>query len=165
VKRIFLAVLIGPALLHVAALSGADDLLTLELSARAESRQQTARGQASSLPAGTARPVLTARSAERLRIRWSAANQDKTGNIPDVTVHFFLDRENAIGERVPPKPGADVVYESALVTDLAAQGTSSADFVVEAPQAGNYLLRLETIGAARTHGHEHFAAIDLKVVP
>ena len=162
-RRIFPIALV---VLSFAAASGAaDDLLSLELSARGEGQQQTARGQAWSSPADLARPVLTARSRARLRIRWSVGNQEKTGSIPDVTLHFFLDRENAIGERVPPKPGADVVYESALVMDLAAHTTSSADFVLETPQPGNYLLRLETIGAARTHGHEHFAAIDLKVVP
>jgi hypothetical protein len=163
VRRIFLVALV---VLSFAAASGAaDDLLRLELSALANGQQQTARGQASSSPPDPARPVIPAKSGARLRIRWSVGNQEKTGNIPDVTLHFFLERENAIGERVPPKPGADVVYESALVMDLTARATSSADFVVEAPQAGSYLLRLETIGAARTHGHEHFAAIDLKVVP
>jgi hypothetical protein len=80
-----------------------------------------------------------------------------------VTVHFFVDREDAIGQRDVPKPGADVVYESALTMDFAAHAKSSGDFVMEVPPVGNYLLRLETIGAARSHGHEHFAAIDLKV--
>jgi hypothetical protein len=137
----------------------------MELSARTGSLQQSAHGQAASPSASQARPVLTAKATAPLRIRWAVANQEKTATISDVTVHFYLNRENAIGERVPPKPGADVVYESALMMDLGAHATSSADFVVEAPEAGNYLLRLETIGAARTHGHEHFAAMDLKVVP
>ena len=44
-----------------------------------------------------------------------------------------------------------------------ARARSSADFVIEVPPAGNYLLRLETIGSSSSHGHEDFAAIDLKV--
>jgi hypothetical protein len=162
VRQIFL---IAWVVLSFPAASGAvEDLLTMELSARTGSLQQTAGGQASTSSAGDlVRPVLAAKPTARLRIRWSVANQEKAGNISDVTVHFFLDRENAIGDRVPPKPGADVVYESALVVDLAAHATTSADFVVEAPGPGNYLLRLETIGATRVHGHEHVAAMDLKV--
>jgi len=148
------------------ALCAGDDLLTMELSARVDSRQQTARGQLSSAPAtNSARPMLTAKSKAKLRIEWSITNQEKTGSIPDVTIHFFLDKPYAPGQREVSKPGANVVYESALVMDLAAQAKSAADFIVEVPDAGNYLLRLETIGAAKTHGHEHFAAMDLKVVP
>lgn len=148
------------------ALCAGGDLFTMELSARVDSQQQTARGQPSSAPAtNAARPVLTAKSKAKLRIGWSVINQEKTGSIPDVTVHFFLDKEYAIGQREVPKPGSNVVYESALVMDFPAQAKSAADFLVEVPDAGNYLLRLETIGAAKTHGHEHFAAMDLKVVP
>ena len=31
------------------------------------------------------------------------------------------------------------------------------------PEPGNYLLRVETIGLAPKHPHEHFAAMDLVV--
>ena len=47
--------------------------------------------------------------------------------------------------------------------DFAPQAKSSADFVIEVPEPGSYLLRLETIGAAKAHGHEHVAAMDLRV--
>jgi hypothetical protein len=142
-----------------------DGPFTLELSARADSQQQTARGQSASGSAATspARPVLAARASSKLQIRWSIVNQNRTGNLQNVTVHFFLDRENTIGQRDVPQPGAGVVYESALTMDFAARAKSSADFVIEVPPAGNYLLRLETIGAAMSNGHEDFAAIDLKV--
>jgi hypothetical protein len=160
--RVFLISLL---LFATAAVRADDDLFTIELSARANSQQQTARGQSTSVPAApnAARPVLAAKANTRLQIRWSLVNQNKTKNIPDVTVHFFVDRENAIGQRDVPTPGADAVYESALTMDFAGHAKSSADFVIEVPPAGNYLLRLETIGAAKSHGHEHFAAIDLKV--
>jgi hypothetical protein len=159
--RVFLISLVLCATVTVRA---DDDPFALELSARAGRQQQTARGQSASAPAANAvRPILTATPATRLQIRWSIVNQNNTENIPDVTVHFFVDRESAIGERDVPKPGADVVYESALTMDFAARARSSADFAIEVPPAGNYLLRLETIGASRSRGHEDFAAIDLKV--
>ena len=133
----------------------ADDLLMMELSARVDAQQQTARGQAVS-PASNRSPraVLAAKSGAKIRIRWSVVNQDKTGAVPDVTVHVLLDDDQH-----------NAVYESALVMDFAAQAKSSADFVVVAPAPGNYVLRLETIGAARSHGHEHAAVMDMKVLP
>ena len=147
-------------------LCAGDDLFTMEFSARVDSQQQTVRGQPSSAPTtDSARPMLTAKSKAKLRIGWSITNQEKTGSIPDVTIHFVLDREYAPGQREVSKPGANVLYESALVMDFAAQAKSAADFVVEVPDAGNYVMRLETLGAAKTHSHEHVAAVDLKVVP
>ena len=143
------------AVLFSAVAMCADDLFTMELSARADTQQQTAHGQPAPSPASSApRPVLTARSRTRIRIQWSVVNQQKTGTMPDVTLHLLLDKDQK-----------DAVYESALVMDFAPQAKSSADFVVEAPAPGNYRLRLETIGAARTHGHEHAATMDVKVIP
>ena len=133
----------------------ADDLFTMELSARVDAAQQTAHGQPVS-PAlnRSPRAVLATKSGTKIRIRWSIVNQEKTGIIPDVTVHLLLDHDQK-----------DAVYESALVMDFAAQARSSADFVVAALAPGNYVLRLETIGAARSHGHEHAAVMDVKVRP
>ena len=47
--------------------------------------------------------------------------------------------------------------------DFAPEAKSSADFSIEVPDPGDYVLRVETIGAAKKHGHEHFAALTLKV--
>ena len=133
----------------------AGDLFIMELSARADAQQQTAHGQAVSPTSNRSpRAVLATKSGSRIRIRWSIVNQEKTGVIPDVTVHLLLDNDQK-----------DAVYESALVMDFAAQAKSSGDFVVAAPAPGNYVLRLETIGAARSHGHEHVAVMDVKVLP
>ena len=133
----------------------AEDLFIMELSARGDARQQTAHGQpVSSLATRSPHPVLAVKSGTRLRIQWSIVNQEKTGTIPDVTVHLLLDRDQK-----------DAAYESALVMDFAAQAKSSADFTIEAPAPGTYLLRLETIGAAKSHGHEHATVMDVKVLP
>lgn len=152
-------------ILSIAIARAADgDLFSVELLARVDNQQQTVRGDATAASSsGSTRPVLTGKSKSTLRIRWTIVNEGKTAGIPDVTVHFVLDKENAIGQRDVPKPGPDVVYESALMMDFAPQAKSSADFVIEVPDPGSYLLRLETIGAAKTHGHEHVAAMDLRV--
>jgi len=147
--------------------SAADEPFAIELSVRADAQQQTARGRsASATPSAKSdRPVLTAKSGSQLRIRWSIANQEKTETIKDVTVHVFLDKETAIGQAAAPKPGADVPYESALVMDFAPQGKSTADFTVQTPAPGLYLLRVETIGATKAHHDDCLAAIDVKVIP
>ncbi len=142
----------------------ADDPLIIELSAQAGGQQQAARGRAvtAAPAAGVARPVLTAKTRERLRIRWSVMNQEKTGSITGVTVHVVLDRDIS-ADRAPV--ATDVLYESAILTDLTAQRRSTGDFVVEAPDPGTYRLRVETIGAAKTRGSEFVASINVQVVP
>ena len=147
-------------------LYAADDPFAIELSVRAENQQQTARGRSTATPATRAnRPVLTAKAKTKLRIRWSVLNAETTGTIPDVTVHMLLDTQDAIGQREAPAPSPDAVYESALVMDFAAHAKSSADFTLETPEPGSYLLRVETIGAARTRRDEYVASMDLKVLP
>jgi hypothetical protein len=160
-RALFLCSLI----LSIAITRAADgDLFSVELQARVDNQQQTVRGDGTAASSsGSTRPVLTGKSKSTLRVRWTIVNEGKTASIPDVTVHFVLDKENAIGQRDVPKPGPDVVYESALMMDFAPQAKSSGDFVIEVPEPGSYLLRLETIGAVKSHGHEHVAAMDLRV--
>src|SRR5437899_894926 len=82
------------------------DLFSVELVARVDNQQQTVRGQTTvASPSGFTRPVLTAKSKATLHVRWSIVNEGKTVSIPEVTVHFVLDKENTIGQRDVPKPG------------------------------------------------------------
>ncbi len=129
------------------------DLFALQLSVQAGADQQ--------ISTGTARPVLRIKSGTRLRVRWSAVNQQKSGTLRDVTLHVVVDKENAIGQAAAGKPGADVVYESALVMDFVPQAKSSGDFTIEPPAAGTYLVRVETLGTTPVHA----ASIDLQVNP
>ena len=138
------------------------DALVVELQARTDGQQRTATGVSTAGTAGT-RPVLTATAGHSLSVQWFIVNQDKTAGLADVTVHCFLTKENAIGQSGAPQLSSDVTFESALVMDFAPQAKSAADFVLQAPEPGNYLLRVETVGALRQHGHEHFAAIDVRV--
>src|SRR5712691_3639898 len=147
-------------------LSAADDPFTIELSVRADSQQQPARGRSTSATGSNpALPIMTVKPKTGLRVRWSVVNQEKMGTVQDVTVHFFLETEDSIGQPGAPKPGPDAVYESAVMMDFAAQAKSSGDFVIEAPPPGNYLLRIETMGAAKARRDDYFAAMDVKVVP
>ena len=155
ISRLFLASLFVQAGVPVGAQS---DAIVVELQARTDGQQQTASGGST----GT-RPVLAATAGRNVSVQWSIVNQDKTAGLADVTVHCFLTKENAIGQSGAPPLGGDVAFESALVMDFAPQAKSAADFVLQAPEPGNYLLRVETVGALKQHGHEHFAAMDVKV--
>ncbi|HZT33715.1 MAG TPA: hypothetical protein VFA33_27745 [Bryobacteraceae bacterium] len=150
-----------PVLLGGALAASADDLCT-RLAARSGGRQQTAAGQAANA-APAPRPLLVVKSGAPISVEWSVVNADKPGAIRDVTLHCFLAPESTAGQRETPKLGPDTVYESALTMDFEAKGRGAADFVLQAPAPGVYLLRVETIGAAKDHGHEHYAAMDVKV--
>jgi hypothetical protein len=142
----------------------AAETFAIQLSVQAGARQQAAGGRSTAVPSAAAsRPVLTAPAGTRLRVRWSVSNQEESGRVQDITVHVVLDKETAVARLAGSKPGPDVVYESALVTDIAARGTTSGDFVVEPPEPGDYVLLVETIGAARTGRDEYAAAITVRV--
>jgi hypothetical protein len=145
-------------------LAAAGQPFTIEVSVRAGAQQQqTQHGCSSSAPGR--RPVLTTKARTKLHVRWSVLYPEKTGRFADVTVHTFVEREAVPGQNTAPKPGPDVVYESALVMDFGPQGQSTGDFVIDVPDAGSYVLRVETMGDGKTPREECFAAMDLKVIP
>ncbi len=132
---------------------------TVELQASSRSQTQTARNS----QAAPTRPVLPTGAGEPIRVHWLASNAEKGPAISDVTLHVFLEKENAIGQAAVPKPSAQAPYESALVMDFEPGARSTGDFSLQAPEAGNYLLRVETIGASKKLGREYFAAMDVKI--
>ena len=151
--------LAAPALLHAllwGATGAPSEDFSIRIQARCGSQEQTATGQ-------TDRPVLTAKAGAPIRVQWAVVSGNKPGVIHDVTLHCFLAREQVLGQRESPKLGPDASYESALTMDFEPKARGSADFTLQAPAAGMYLLRVETIGAAKEHGHEHSAAMDVKV--
>ena len=139
---------------------GCSDHFEMTLKAQAADRVAQSHSTAT---LGTARPVLTVKGASILKVHWSVASMTNTGNIPDVTIHFFLARQEKIGQRELPKIGADVTAEGALIMDFEPQAKSSAELSLQVPEPGNYLLRVETIGTLKRLGHEHFVALDVKV--
>ena len=150
--------LVGLLWLAVPVCLRAEDF-SVGLQARSQAQQQVAR----SADASKARPVLAAKAGENLRVQWTVMNAEKGPAVPDVTVHVFLERESAAGQIEPPKPGAQAAYESALIMDFEPGAKSSGDLLVQAPGSGIYLLRVETIGAAKKLGREYFTALDVKV--
>lgn len=108
------------------------------------------------------RPVIEGAADARFTATWKLT---ATGAEPlkDVLVHFYVVRIDRPGQASPPLEPKDVVIESALTMDFEPKGSASATVKFQAPQAGTYLVRIETQGGAEKKSHEHFAAIDLVV--
>ena len=110
------------------------------------------------------RAVLAAKAGDSLTIAWRLASTDPDNTYKDVVVHFFIVREEKLGQATVPPLDRDVPAESALTMDFKPKDTTEGELTVWIERAGAYLVRLETIGAAAgDEGHEHFAALDLEV--
>jgi type VI protein secretion system component VasK len=130
--------------------SAAEKDFTVELQARGPGHQDSVRANNSRSGA-----TLALKTGESLNVQWSVLNPDKGGSVPDVTLHLSLNRT--------AKSDADTIYESALVMNFEPGSKGSAELLIQAPSAGDYVLKIETIGAAAKLGREYSAAIDVKI--
>ena len=109
------------------------------------------------------RPVLEVERNAGVVFSWHAENTGKVDAFEDVLVHFFVVEETKTGQIQIPKLSAGVVYEGALTMDFRPRDKADWRMTLKIPEAGSYLVRVETIGMAARHGHEHFAAMDMVV--
>jgi hypothetical protein len=145
-----LGVLLGPCLG-----ASANDF-TINLKVQSGAREQTAiSGQAA------APPMFKAKAKEVVSVQWSASNGAAGANLSDITLHVFMDHGDA--RAAAPKPGPKALYESALIQDFEAGVKSSGEFRMSVPEPGTYLVRVETIGAARKLGKEVAAVMQVSV--
>src|SRR5207237_120186 len=108
------------------------------------------------------RPVLKARAGEPLRVKWRMKNAFPHGTMKAVTVHFFVVREDDLGQKPVPDPGGDGgLVDNSFTMDFArdAEATGSLRFRIR--DAGFYLVRVGSEGTQKEHDHEHFAAVDV----
>ena len=129
---------------------------TINLKVQSGVREQTAINGQSAAP-----PTFTAKAKEVVWVQWSAVNGASGTPLTDVTLHVFMDRGDA--RAAAPKPGPKSLYESALIQDFEPGGKSSGEFRIPMPEAGTYLVRVETIGAAKKLGKEAAAAMQVSV--
>lgn len=109
------------------------------------------------------RAVLKIQAGDRVEVRWVMTNRDKA-MAKNVLVHFFAVKEEELGQKVQPKLDKGVLTETALVMDFNPKDQAKGELNFTVAQAGPYLLRLETIGAATgDRGSEFFAALELLV--
>jgi hypothetical protein len=129
---------------------------TINLKVQSGEREQTAMSGQSSAP-----PTFTAKVKEVVWVQWSAANGTTGMPLTDITLHVFMDRGDA--RTAAPKPGPKALYESALIQDFEPGVKSSGEFRMPIPEPGIYLVRVETIGAAKRLGKEVAAVMQVSV--
>lgn len=137
----------------------------IDLNAHADSQKVAAHAETVA-PGQKARPrpILHLKAGQRVDVKWVLTNTDAKNSFKDVLVHFFVVKEEKVGQQVVPKLDKTVQTESALTMDFRPGDKARGDlsFTIDSP--GAYLLRLETVGAAiKPDAHEHYAAIDLIV--
>jgi hypothetical protein len=137
----------------------------IDLKARASKESRTA--QAEMLAPGVKakpRAVLHVKAGQRVAVQWTLTNTDRAATYKEVLVHFFVVKEDQVGQQLVPKLLKGVVAESALTMDFRPGDRNRGELSFVIDQPGDYLLRLETIGAAvGADGHEHYAALDVVV--
>ena len=109
------------------------------------------------------RPVAGIEHDKTVVLSWHAESKDKSETYEEVLMHFFVVEEKKIGQAEVPKLSAGVIYEGALTMDFRPRDATDWRATFKVPDPGTYLVRVESIGMAAKHGHEHFAALDLVV--
>ncbi len=159
--RVFL-----PALLVLAGLlpSARADDFAIDLEARQGKASRTAHaGQLAIGARAKPRGLLVVKAGERVTVKWTLTRTASKEVVKDVVVHLFVVKEEKAGQRAVPKLDRDVLAETAMTMDFNPKDRAHGDLTFSIEKPGTYLLRLETIGAARgPEGHEHFAALDVQ---
>lgn len=109
------------------------------------------------------RQVVQLTPGQQVQVLWLARNTSRQQTLQDVIVHFFVVKEEELGQAQVPKLDKNVAYEGALTMDFKPQEKAAWRFQLQLPEPGSYLLRVETLGLLKDHGHEHYAALDLTV--
>ncbi len=107
------------------------------------------------------RPVLKAKVNERIRIQYLLTNIYPHKTLENVVVHFFVARQQKVGQKELPDLKGDVVMETAFDMDFKPGTKAGQRSTLKIDEPGVYLIRVETRDTKSDH--EHFAAIDLVV--
>jgi hypothetical protein len=136
----------------------------IDLTARSGKASETAHAESAAARAKPQeRHILRIKAGERITVQWKLSSTDPKATTKDVTVHFFVVREEKAGQQTVPKLDKNVVVESALTMDFGPKDKNESELSFTIDKPGCYLLRLETIGAlAGPAGHEDFAALDVE---
>jgi hypothetical protein len=107
------------------------------------------------------RPVLKAKVNEPIRIKYTLTNVYPHKTLENVVVHFYIARQNKVGQKELPDLKGDVVIESAFDMDFKPGGKAGQRTTLKIETPGVYLIRVESRNTQSDH--EHFSAIDLVV--
>ena len=107
------------------------------------------------------RPVVKAKVGEPIKVQFMLTNVYPHKTLENVVVHFFVAKQEKVGQKDLPDLQGEVVTETAFEMDFkpGAKAGQKSTFRVDKP--GVYLIRIET--NETQSDHEHFSAIDLVV--
>ena len=107
------------------------------------------------------RPVVKAKVGEPIKVQFMLTNVYPHKTLENVVVHFFVAKQEKVGQKDLPDLQGEVVTETAFEMDFkpGAKAGQKSTFRVDKP--GVYLIRIET--NETQSDHDHFSAIDLVV--
>ncbi|MCA1595884.1 MAG: hypothetical protein LC772_05620 [Chloroflexi bacterium] len=136
----------------------------INLTLRGTHDTASARWDTSPLEGGVnPRQTLHAAVGEDLTLDWGIASDYPHGTMKAVRVRIFAAPEDRIGQKREPAPTAVRLFDNTFTADFLPDHRAVGRIHFRVHHAGNYLVRLQSENTAAEHGHEHFAAIDLKV--
>ncbi len=114
-------------------------------------------------PAGgiNPRPTFKARANEPLMMQFILTNVYPHGELKDVTVRYFLVREDRAGQKSLPDLAKGAVTQGQFKLNLKPKARVGARVAFTIRERGVYLLRVDTLNTKSDH--EHFSAIDVLV--
>jgi hypothetical protein len=107
------------------------------------------------------RPLARVKAGEPLVVQFFLTNTYPHGVIKDVTVRYYLVREQKRGQKSLPDLKAGTVTEGQFKMNFKPGCRVGARVNVRIMEPGIYLLRVETLNT--DSDHEHFSAIDVQV--
>ena len=110
------------------------------------------------------RPVLKVKSGENVKVTWKMASGFPHGTMKAVTVHFFVVRQQSLGQKPVPDPaGPGGVVNMSFNMDFAPKSATSGSVQFKARTPGAYIVRIQSEDTHIEHDHEHFSALDIQV--
>jgi hypothetical protein len=107
------------------------------------------------------RPVFKVKAKEPLVLQFILTNVYPHGNLKDVTVRYFVVRQDKVGQKQLPDLAKGMVVQGRFKMNFKPKCRVGARVAFTIPKPGVYLLRVQT-GNTKSD-HEHFSAIDLQV--
>ena len=107
------------------------------------------------------RPVAKFKAGEPLALQFVLTNTYPHGVKKDVTVRYYVVREEKPGQKNVPDLKKGTVTEGKFTMNFKPKCRVGSRVLFSIKEAGVYLLRVETLNT--DSDHEHFAAIDVQV--
>jgi hypothetical protein len=110
------------------------------------------------------RPIVDAKVGEPIRVAWQMKSGFPHGIMKEVTIHFFVVREEQTGQKPVPDPNSPAgLVDNSFVMDFAPKKAATGSLRMKILEPGTYLVRVQSENTHQEHDHEHFSAIDLVV--